>query len=54
MYLVEVDIHALELELGSAVVPMGAVSGYSNDARPDDNTYTPLLSKPCSPEIICL
>jgi hypothetical protein len=53
-HLVEVDVHALELELGGAVVPIEAVSGGFIDRESATVTYTPLLSRPCSPEMVCL
>lgn len=52
-HLVEVDVHTLELELGGTVVAILAVSGGSAK-RHQRCTYTPLLSRPCSPEMVCL
>jgi hypothetical protein len=51
-YLVEVDVHALELEVGSTVVTvacqMGTLALFCNRW-----TYTPEESRPCSPEMVC-
>lgn len=56
-HLIEVDVHALELELGGAIVPV--VGGELSRSSPDmvighEVTYTPEASRPCSPEIVCL
>jgi hypothetical protein len=54
-YLVEVDAHALKLEVRGAIVAMSrseAIHQYKVTSRGE--AYTPLLSRPCSPEICCL
>jgi hypothetical protein len=51
-YLVEVDIHALELEVGVAIVPEDC-SAYVDEVL-GILSYTPEPSRPCSPEMICL
>jgi hypothetical protein len=55
VYLVEVDAHSLELEVGGAIV---AVMSKSAKGRCGlvytKNTYTPDPSRPCSPEMVCL
>ena len=51
-YLVEVDVHALELEVGGTVV---TVAGQMNPLAllHQVETYTPEESRPCSPEMVC-
>ena len=67
-YLVEVHVHALQLEVRRAIVAMsrvdvsfpdGARRGVVDTARGAGAaegfcTYTPLLSRPCSLEMFCL
>lgn len=56
-YLVEVDVHALELEVGGAIVanPSSVTRRFDVQASPDIVcTHTPEPSRPCSPEMVCL
>lgn len=53
-YLVEVDVHTLQLEVRRAIVSGHTVSNdkylsYANRYV----TYTPAPSRPCSPEMFC-
>ena len=50
--LVEVDVHALQLKVGGAIV---AIVGQLDIAtKPNQSTYMPEPSRPCSPEMFCL
>jgi len=52
--LVEVDVHALKLEIRSTVVAVGSQRAVMVlvDAQVGA-TYTPAPSRPCSPEMVC-
>lgn len=54
-YLVEVDVHALQLEVRGAIVTRERQSKPSRVIRQDQmmGTYTPAPSRPCSPEMVC-
>jgi hypothetical protein len=57
MYLIEVDAHALELEVGGTIVtsrgqPM--IRKTIETGVSYNDTYRPDPSRPCSPEICCL
>jgi hypothetical protein len=53
--LVEVDVHALELEVARSVVAAAATVNLcqNNSSRAKRYTYTPEPSRPCSPEMVC-
>lgn len=52
-HMVEVDIHTLELEVGSTVVP-NKISETSSNCNHLGSTYSPSPERPCSEEIVCL
>ena len=51
-YLVEVDVHALELKVRRAVVPAYCQSELRARCQ-SVYAYTPEPSRPCSPEMVC-
>jgi hypothetical protein len=54
-HLIEVDVHALELEVGGSIVPGQSQDFLSHlSAVQREATYTPEPSRPCSPEMFCL
>lgn len=52
-YLVEVDVHTLQLEVGRSVVPKHS-QGCPTVTSSLAFAYWPEPSSPCSPEIVCL
>ena len=52
-YLIEVHIHAFELEVRRAIVAVDK-SIFAINASSWADSYTPEPSRPCSPEMICL
>lgn len=52
-YLVEVNVHALELEIRRAIVPAACQCCPGASSSRLLITYTPEPSRPCSPEMVC-
>lgn len=56
-YLVEVNVHPLELKVRRAIVPIVVLAGSNTKHLLSSRlgiTYTPEPSRPCSPEMVCL
>ena len=51
--MVEVDVHALQLQVGGAIVAVKTLD-VSRTQNIPVGTYWPSPSRPCSPEMFCL